>query len=168
MPTEFSIVDYPAQPIYYLPSGYRTIYHPWEIEFDTAGDDGRTDGWRYITPGTATYRTYPLVTGHLNELAMIAIFGPAPSAATGTVRLFGTFNAGGDWRWQELQLNPTGTDNDQFNLSTGSDDVSVYFSISNNQPASNAGRRLVVPRFAYISVQTSVAQVPVTVMLLGR
>jgi len=151
------------------PPGYTTIYYPWEIEFDTPGDDGRVDAWRYITPGTSTYNTLPVEVGHLEEVAMYVIFGGASSAVSANARFFGAGTGGMDWRNAGVfQINGAGADADTVTLATGNISRVLVASTANSQPSSNVTCRLFVPQYVFVQVQTAVALVPVTVYIVGR
>jgi hypothetical protein len=147
--------------------GYDLVIPPWDITFQAAGDDGRTEGWRYITPSTSEVVTDPVYVGTLDDVYVLCIFGPHPtSGTTGRFRVYAPIAAGEDI-WGRRQINPEGSNLNTFTLSTASDATVVWFG-PKNMHSSNLEFRHVVPPWLQFGVMTSNPQVPVTIAVYGR
>ena len=152
-----------AEPI----SGYTLVIPPWDITFQVPGDDGRTEGWRYIIPTNSEILTDPVYVGTFDDVYVLCIFGPHPtSGTTGRLRVYAPIAAGDD-PWARRQLNPAGTIQDTFTLSTASDATVVWFGLR-SMHSSNLEFRPVVPPWLQFGVTTSNPQVPVTISVYGR
>lgn len=143
----------------------RRLWRPEDLEMTTAGADGRTELWRYISPGTSAVTTelYPW-EGFKDLIVWVQSGALASGTPTLDILLQGGMMADQDAGNTMVSLNTAAGNINRLTTST----VSVAFTLSTADPTAVPTKALgVIPQYWRLSFTASAAGVPFCVWVMG-
>lgn len=156
-----------AMPVAATPAP-RRIWLPSEIEFDTPGADGRFEGYRYISGGTAPVYSQVLSMEGCEDLAIWITAGKTPQGPkTLTMLVYMGPMGGQDMINNSDYVNPL---SGSANVLTTATNASTHWQFFTRDMTTTDGvrKRGFSPNYWCLKVTASAAGMPFTVWAMGR